>query len=81
MKLVVKIARQNGRGYRAWCPALPGCAVSAESEQEARTRIRCAVNGYLMSLDVALPRELGLLVSMVGRKHTEPPAPRLRPAM
>jgi predicted RNase H-like HicB family nuclease len=56
--MVIKIAECTDASYSAWCPALPGCAVRAKSEQEARRRIRDAVSGYLASLDVALPREL-----------------------
>ena len=59
MKLVVKIVRHGDCGYRASCPALPGCSVSAETEEQARSRIRDAVVGYLASLDVALPEEPG----------------------
>ncbi len=59
MKIAVKIAGRYGEGYRAWCPALPGCSVFANSQSEVRERIRRAVNGYLDHLDETLPRELG----------------------
>ena len=58
MRLVIRIAKQASGAFRAWCPALPGCAVFADSREEAQVRIRVAVQGYLASLDVALPREL-----------------------
>ncbi len=68
MKLVVKMSRQANGMFRAWCPALPGCAVYGECKEEAQVRIRRAVEGYLASLDVALPRELGrqLVSAMPG---------------
>jgi predicted RNase H-like HicB family nuclease len=59
MKLAVKIARQFGGAYKAWCPALPGCAVLSPSRLDALSRIQTAATGYLASLEVALPRELG----------------------
>ena len=58
MKLVIRLSRVSEAAYVAWCPALPGCSVRANSRDEAHHRIRDAVTGYLASLDVALPREL-----------------------
>ena len=55
MKLAVKIVGCAECKYRGWCPALPGCAVYAETRKEALSRIRDAVAGYLASMDVALP--------------------------
>jgi predicted RNase H-like HicB family nuclease len=62
MNLVVHIAKKCGCSYRAWCPSLPGCTVYGQSLEEARGKIREAVHGYLASLEVALPRELGHLL-------------------
>ena len=58
MKVQVKISHVQERGYRAWCPALPGCKVWGQSRDEALEKIRLAVRGYLASLEVALPRQL-----------------------
>jgi predicted RNase H-like HicB family nuclease len=58
MESAVRIAGSLEGTYRAWCPALPGCAVYGRSRREARSRIGQAVRGYLEHLDVALPREL-----------------------
>ena len=58
MKLVIKMTGLGANSYRAWCPALPGCSVFGQSKEEAQDKIRHAVEGYLASLDVALPREL-----------------------
>ena len=59
MKLAVKIVRCADRRYRASCAALPGCVVHAGTREQAQSRIRDAVVGYLASMDVALPRESG----------------------
>jgi predicted RNase H-like HicB family nuclease len=59
---MVKIRRLHESGYRAWCPALPGCVVFGTSEQDANDRIRQAVDGYMASLNESLPRELANLV-------------------
>ncbi len=58
METAIRIAGLLDGAYRAWCPALPGCAVYGRSRPEAAARIRQAVRGYLRHLDVALPREL-----------------------
>ena len=58
MGSAVRIAGLFDGTYRAWCPALPGCAVLGRSRLEAKARIRQAVRGYLEHLEVALPREL-----------------------
>jgi predicted RNase H-like HicB family nuclease len=59
MKLTVQMTRVAEGFFRAWCPALPGCVVIAETRAEAEAQIARAVEGYIASLDVALPRELG----------------------
>ncbi len=64
MKLVVKISREVGGAYRASCPALPGCVVWGQSREEAKTKINQAIEGYLASLNVALPRELARLADV-----------------
>ena len=58
MKIVVKMEKSCEGCFRAWCPALPGCRVVAESRGEAARRIDAAIRGYIASLNVALPREL-----------------------
>jgi hypothetical protein len=65
--------------YRAWCPALPGCAVYGRSRHEAQIRVLQAVRGYLAHLDVALPRELARLTRLApgrgARGHIRSSAP------
>ncbi|MHC4984156.1 MAG: type II toxin-antitoxin system HicB family antitoxin [Planctomycetota bacterium] len=58
MELLIRLARGTDGSYRAWCPALPGCAVSADSRAEARIKIANAVRSYLTRLDAVLPKEL-----------------------
>ncbi len=58
MMMATKIAERSDGVYQAWCPALPGCRVFAQSKDEAQAKLRDAISGYLSSLDVALPREL-----------------------
>jgi predicted RNase H-like HicB family nuclease len=65
MRFIIRITKQNESCYRAWCPALPGCAIVAESRQEAQKLIRQAAEGYMASLNAALPRELDKCFHMV----------------
>jgi predicted RNase H-like HicB family nuclease len=58
MRIGIEIARSDHGGYRAWCPALPGCTVLGQSRKEATDRINEAIGGYLASLNVALPSEV-----------------------
>ena len=62
MNLAIHIVKRAESAYRAWCPSLPGCSVCGQSLEEARGKIHEAVRGYLASLEVALPRELGRLL-------------------
>ena len=58
MNIVVRIARVSSGCYRAWCPALPGCNVYADSTEHAHKKIAHAVHGYMDSLETTLLREL-----------------------
>jgi predicted RNase H-like HicB family nuclease len=66
MEITVKMAGPLDGAYRAWCPALPGCAVYGRSRHEAKDRIRKVVRVYLENLNVALPRKL---VRLSGYVH------------
>jgi predicted RNase H-like HicB family nuclease len=63
MNLTIRIAKQIGCAYRAWCPALPGCEVYGETLTEARSKIQDAIRGYASNLEQVLPRELGRLLN------------------
>jgi predicted RNase H-like HicB family nuclease len=64
MSLNIRIAKQAGCEYRAWCPALPGCEVYGQTLTEARGKIQDAVRGYVANLEQALPRELGRMLGI-----------------
>jgi predicted RNase H-like HicB family nuclease len=63
MNLAIRMTRESVGAYRAWCPALPGCAVCGQSAAETRLKIREAVGVYVANIEVALPRELGRLLN------------------
>lgn len=58
MKLAVRIRCEAAGGWRAWCPALPGCSVRGSSAGEASRRIADAVRSYVDSLRLACPPAL-----------------------
>ncbi len=64
MKLAIKIGKRPDGDYRACCPSLPGCSVCGQTKEDAHARIQLAVQGYLASLDVCLPRELSTALTM-----------------
>lgn len=46
----VLIEPEEGGGYHAWCPALPGCHVQGETKEEALRNLREAIELYVESL-------------------------------
>lgn len=64
MDLTVSIVRGADGSFRGRCPALPGCVVWGRSREETRAMLHDAVQGYLASLDVALPREVARMNSL-----------------
>ena len=66
MKVDVRISQCKPGSFKASCPSLPGCVVYASSHADAKQRIEDAVQGYLASLDTALPRELSRVASFTG---------------
>ena len=66
MKWRVILEQDNETGdWAAWCPELPGCASAGESEDDAMTNIREAIDLYLQAdpIDVgphALIREIAV---------------------
>jgi predicted RNase H-like HicB family nuclease len=56
----VLLEPEEGGGYHAFCPALPGCHTQADTLEETLDNIREAVELYLESLKAhgeELPRE------------------------
>jgi len=46
----VIIQKEATGGYSVWAPALPGCASQGETEQEALTNIKEAIDLYVETL-------------------------------
>ena len=64
MKLAIRIKQQPNGTYQACCPSLPGCSVCGQTKEDVHSRMGLAVQGYLASLDVCLPRELNRTLVM-----------------
>ena len=62
MRVTIELHRVSQSEYRARCPALPGCLVSACSPNMAQERMKRAVCDYLASLDVAVPGRVELQI-------------------
>ena len=58
MKLSIHITRDESDRYTASCPSLPGCSVRADNPDAARDRLSQAIEGYLSSMNVAVPRDI-----------------------
>ena len=52
--------------YSAVCRELPGCASADETEEEARSNIREAIELYLAPGDIELPENAKLVEVTVG---------------
>ena len=65
MKWRVLLQQDSETGdWAAWCPELPGCASAGETEEEAMTNIREAIELYLQ------PDPLELAAGTKSRKIT-----------
>ncbi len=65
-KYTVVLEREEGGGYHAYCPALPGCHSQGETVEESLANIREAAELYLESLNESgelLPPETEMLVT------------------
>ena len=69
MKLLIRIIEQADKRYRAWCPALPGCVVYAQSRDQAIPMILEAVEGYLANLDMPVPAEMSKAIIVEPDPH------------
>ncbi len=58
MKLAIRTTRQSEDKFKAWCPALPGCAAYGRTLDEAVKKLEQAIFGYLASLDAVVPDRL-----------------------
>jgi predicted RNase H-like HicB family nuclease len=64
-RVVLELDPETG-DYLAVCPELPGCASAGETEEEARTNIREAIELYLAPSDIELPENAKLAEVTVG---------------
>ena len=75
MSAAILIGRGRDGVYRARCPALPGCHVTARSQVEAVDRVGEAIHSYMEHLAEVLPEELEALheaeVAPDGGRHAE----------
>ena len=58
MNAAILIGRGRDGLYRARCPALPGCYVTARSQVEAMDRVAEAIHTYMEHMTEVLPAEL-----------------------
>ena len=66
MKWRVILERDGETGdWGVWCPELPGCASAGETEAEALSNIREAIELYLQPDPLDLPRDAVISEVMV----------------
>jgi len=66
MKWRVILERDGETGdWAVWCPELPGCASAGETEAEALSNIREAIELYLQPDPLDLPRDAVISEVMV----------------
>ena len=51
MRIRVLIRGERGGRYTAYCPALPGCVISAGAKADLEHKVKEAVAAYLASMD------------------------------
>jgi predicted RNase H-like HicB family nuclease len=42
---------KTDKGYAIWCPALPGCWTTGDTEEEALKNIKDAIKSYMEKID------------------------------
>ena len=62
MKICIQIRRNERGQYRAFCPSLPGCVSSGQTEQQAKQRLEEAIQGYIASVSNFVPTDIRELV-------------------
>ena len=62
MKLTITLNPTATGLYRATCSALPGCSAYGHSPEDATRAMRAAMQGYIASLDAAIPQRLELAI-------------------
>jgi predicted RNase H-like HicB family nuclease len=56
----------EAEAFSVFCPELPGCASTGDSEEEARQNIKEAIELYLEPSDIDLPQTAKLAEITVG---------------
>jgi len=56
----------EAQALSAVCPELPGCASAGDTEEEARRKIKEAIELYLEPSDIKLPRDAKIAEVTVG---------------
>lgn len=67
MKLCIVIWRNDLEGFGARCTSLPGCIVSAPTEEQARTKLEEAIRAYLASVGDFIPEQLRITLESQPR--------------
>ena len=55
MKLTVRIFDDEGGGYTAVCPSLPGCCSHGGTKEEAKEKLDEAIRGYIAAVSNFVP--------------------------
>ena len=58
MKVCIHISADGQGGYKAVCPALPGCATKAQTRQQAHEKMCDMIKGYLAAVSDFVPEKL-----------------------
>ena len=57
MKVNIRIRRAED-AFVATCPVLPGCTCSGQTEDQAKDRLKEAIEGYLASINEFVPQRI-----------------------
>ncbi len=58
MRLSIRITQKADGGYRASCPAFPGCVTTGHTKEQACESIDEAIRGYLASIVDFVPERI-----------------------
>lgn len=64
-RVILELDSETGE-WAAWCPELPGCTSAGETEQEALSNIREAIDLYLQPDNIQLSPEAIIREIIVG---------------
>ena len=58
MKLAVRIFSNDGGGFTASCPSLPGCCTRGQTRREAQEKLDEAIRGYIAAVNNFVPEQV-----------------------